>query len=117
MGDGCRRVNAESAHVDFVDDGVFHRRQGRTVLAPVEAMAAEDAAPGCRLAARLHGSAPDCRIGERRGRGVEQDHRGVEAVTLALGSIDPPAVRERIGQTAKVDVPMVPRAVPARVQS
>ena len=117
MGHAGRRVLGEAAHVDFVNDRVFVRRQRGFVFAPIIPRRVRHHAPPARtLGVYLTRPCPHrpvrnhcrCRVDLHAGR--------VVTVLLPLRPIDTPAVAKHVRQAFDANVPMVPGAVLVRVQ-
>ena len=121
LGDQGIGVHREAAHVQFVDDGIFHRQNERHILAPVVGAAPiEAAAMGAALVAQavevVPVAAPVGAVGDRGAAWVEQDEVRIEAMSAAHGSVNAPAVAKDLGRIVDMDMPKIAGAMGARIE-
>src|SRR5712671_2386428 len=93
------RVARKSAHVQFVNDGVFEWNPWRHIFAPIEGTPEKNASFDRAFLFRLSRGPPDAAAGKGRRRGIEKHGVGIEPVAVPWGPIDAPAVPEDRGQS------------------
>src|SRR5205807_1694735 len=116
LGDHGGGMHGEATHVHFVDDGIFHRRDERDILAPVVVTAdVEAAAMSASLVVAavevMAVAAPAGSVGDGGAAGIEQHEGGIEAIAAPLRTVDAPAVTKDLGGIVQMDVPKVAGAM------
>ena len=94
----------EAAHVQFIDDRIFERRQRRTIFVPIIGPANKKTAARCLA------------VGDGGASGVEENDLGIEAMAASFGPVDAPAIAKDRRQAGHENMPVVAGAMAVRIE-